>query len=350
MIFSFAFYSQNPPTKSEEIYVNSGISEFPDDEAEFPGGSEAMMKYVIKNVIYPQSEIDKGIEGKVMVSFIVEKDGSLSNVKALNSISEALDKEAIRVVESMPKWNPATYKKEPVRSQMSLPINFALDGTEDDDEQRKYYDGHWAGFDIGTLILMNDLFKTDFASAPYWNNNIARSSKFNFNFYEFKVPIFKQYLGLTTGLGWSVSTIGLKNNYNIIHSDSSVYAISNPTQSYQSNNLIAHYLTAPLLLDFSTKKEQKKSFYFAAGVVGGVRIYSNTFQTGKFANGDRFRNYVRSKYNLAPFTLEATARLGYGVFGLFASYNLTPLFQKDKTVVVYPFSAGISINVDYFSK
>jgi hypothetical protein len=220
----------------------------------------------------------------------------------------------------------------------------------DDEETRKNYDAHWAGFDFGTLILMNDLFKTDFASAPYWKNNIARSSKINFNFYEFKVPIFKQYLGLTTGLGWSISTIGLKNNYNIIHSDSSVYAISNTTQSYQSNNLIAHYLTAPLLLDFSTKKEQKKSFYFAAGVVGGVRIYSNTYQSGKYANGDRFKNYVRSKYNLAPFTLEATARLGYGAIGLFATYNLTPFFQKDKTVVVYPFSAGISINVDYFSK
>jgi len=127
LIISFAFYAQNPPSKSEEIFLNSSISEFPDEEAHFLGGSEAMMKYVIKNVLYPKSEIEKGIEGKVMVSFIVEKDGSLSNVKALNSISEALDKEAIRVVESMPKWKPAIYKNEAVRSQMTLPINFSLE-------------------------------------------------------------------------------------------------------------------------------------------------------------------------------------------------------------------------------
>ena len=220
---------------------------------------------------------------------------------------------------------------------------------DDEEKERKYYDGHWAGFDFGTLILMNDLFKTDFSSTPYWKNNVASSSTFSFNFVEFKVPIFKQYIGITTGLGWNISSVGLKNNYDLMHTDSSVYAVSNSSQSYKANTLNAHYLTAPLLLEFSTKMEQKKSFYFAAGVIGGVRIYSNTYQTGKFANGDHFRNYVRSKYNLAPFTLEATARLGYGAFGLFTSYNLTPLFQKDKTVSVYPFRAGFTVNIDYFS-
>lgn len=347
LIISFAFYGQNPPPKSEEIFVNSGISEFPDEEAHFPGGSEAMMKYVIKNIIYPKSEIEKGIEGKVMVSFIVEKDGSLSNVKALNSISEALDKEAIRVVESMPKWKPAIYKNEAVRSQMTLPINFSLE--KDEEYKRKLYDGQWAGIELGTLILMNDFFKRDFASTPYWKNKIALSNTFSFNFFEFKAPIFKQYIGITTGLGWNITTLSFKNNYDLMHNDSSVYAVSNASLSYRSNTLYVQYLKLPLLLDFSTKMEQKKSFYFAAGVVGGVRIYSNTYQSGKYANGDRFKNYVRSKYNLAPFTLEATARLGYGAIGLFASYNLTPLFQKDKTVAVYPFRAGFTFNIDYFT-
>ena len=100
-------------------------------------------------------------------------------------------------------------------------------------------------------------------------------------------------------------------------------------------------------MEFATKKEQKKSFYINAGLIGGVRIFSSTRQTGKFSNGDRFDIRVRSRYNFAPFTLEATVRAGYGPIGLFATYNLNTLFKEGKTVAVYPFRTGITINVDY---
>lgn len=346
LIVSFAFYAQNPPPMEE--VQNSKITQLQDSDAEFPGGQMAMERFIIDHVVYPKSEIIKNEEGKVTLSIVIEKDGSINDIKVIKGTSEAFEKEAIRVVESMPKWKPGTTNGEVVETNVIIPINFILDGDDDEEKERKLYDGHWLGFELGTLINMNDFFKTDFTSTPYWKNNIARSSTFNFNFFEFKVPIFKQYIGITTGMGWNVSTVAFKNNYDLMHTDSSVYAVSNASQSYRTNTLYVQYLKLPLLLDFSTKMEQKKSFYFAAGVVGGVRIYSNTYQSGKYANGDRFRNYVRSKYNLAPFTLEATARLGYGAIGLFANYNLTPLFQKDKTVAVYPFRAGITFNLDYF--
>jgi len=118
---------------------------------------------------------------------------------------------------------------------------------------------------------MNDFFKRDFTSTPYWKNKIALSNTFNFNFFEFKAPIFKQYIGITTGLGWNVSTLSFSNNYDLMHNDSSVYAVSNASQSYRSNTLYVQYLKLPLLLDFSTKMEQKKSFYFASGFVEGKR-------------------------------------------------------------------------------
>jgi len=332
-------------------------TELPDVEAEFPGGVDAMMNFMKENIKYPLSSIEKNEQGRVFVSFVVDKNGSISDLKVEKGISDSLNSEAIRVVRSMPKWKPALLADQPVKSTVRLPINFTLtdgeelDGIEEEEDgERKLYDAHWAGFDLGTLVLMSDLFKTDFANNDYWKNNVAKSAVLNFNFFDYKIPIIKQYLGLTTGLGWNLSTISLTKNYDISHTADTIFAVANVSQNYRANTLNVQYITIPLLLEFATKKEQKKSFYFAAGIIGGVRVFSNTRQTGKFGNGDRFDLNVRSKYNFAPFTLEATVRTGYGPIGLFTTYNLNTLFKEGKTVAIYPFRTGITFNVDYGTK
>lgn len=328
--------------------------ELPDIEAEFPGGIDALMNFMLENVRYPQSSIEINEQGRVFLSFIVAKDGSISDVKVVKGISDSLNAEAIRVVKSMPNWKPALLADQPVKSIVRIPVNFQLtdeeeleDIEDEKEEERKLYDAHWAGFDFGTLILMSDLFKTEFGTNDYWKNNVAKSTAFNLNLLDYKLPIFKQYLGITTGLGWNFTTISLNKNYDIVHTVDTIFAISNSIQTYRANTLNVQYLTVPLLLEFATKKEQKKSYYFAVGVIGGVRIFSNTRQTGKFSNGDRFDLNVRSKYNFAPFSLEATVRTGFGPFGLFATYNLSTLFKEGKTVAVYPFRTGITLNIDF---
>ncbi len=332
-------------------------TELPDIDPEFPGGIDAMMNFMQENVRYPQSSIEMNEQGRVFLSFLVDIDGSISEVKVEKGISDSLNVEAIRVVKSMPKWKPALLADQPVKSTVRIPINFQLtdgeeleDVEEEEDEERKLYDAHWAGFDFGTLILMSDLLKIDFVANDYWKNNVARSAVFNFNFFDYKFPIIKQYLGLTTGLGWNLSTIGLNKNYDIFHTADTIFAVANVSQNYRANILNVQYITIPLLLEFATKKEQKKSFYFATGVIGGVRVFSNTRKTGRYTNGDRFDLNVRSKYNFAPFTLEATVRTGYGPIGLFATYNLNTLFKEGKTVAIYPFRTGITFNVDYGAK
>ena len=352
----FVIFSQVKEPEGKVVVVDVASEkeeELPDVDEEFPGGIDALMNFMQENVSYPQSSIEMNEQGRVFLSFLVDIDGSISEVKVEKGISDSLNAEAIRVVKSMPKWKPALLADQPVKSTVRIPINFQLtddeelEDVEEEEEERKLYDAHWAGFDLGTLVLMSDFFKTEFAANDYWKNNVARSSAFNFNFFDYKFPIFKQYLGLTTGLGWNVSTIGLNKNYDIVHTTDTIYAVSNSIQTYRVNTLNVQYLTVPLLLEFATKKEQKKSFYFAAGVIGGVRIFSNTRKTGKFNNGDRFDLNVRSKYNFAPFTLEATVRTGYGPIGLFATYNLNTLFKEGKTVAVYPLRTGITFNVDY---
>ena len=85
-----------------------------------------MMEFVAKNVVYPKEAQDKGISGRVFVSFIVEKDGSVSNVELKRGIGGGCDEEAVRVISAMPKWKPGKMKGEPVRVSYMMPVFFKL--------------------------------------------------------------------------------------------------------------------------------------------------------------------------------------------------------------------------------
>ena len=97
-----------------------------DEDPEFPGGMEAMVKYLSENIKYPQQAKDEGVSGKVFVSFVIEKDGSVSNAEVIRGIGGGCDEEALRVVNAMPKWVPGKMSGEPVRVHFNLPINFKL--------------------------------------------------------------------------------------------------------------------------------------------------------------------------------------------------------------------------------
>ena len=212
------------------------------------------------------------------------------------------------------------------------------------------YEAHWAGIDIGMNMLMNDEMSTDFTNHQYWENNIIQSTSIHLNILEYKIPIFKQYLGLTTGFGWHINSYSFKDNYVLFSNDSIVSASMDEQQEYDQNYLTVHYLSVPLLLDFSTKVKGKNSFYLCAGVVGSVRVGSKTTLKGDYANGDKFKNTRRSKFNLNPIAVDATVRAGYNGIGIFASYGLTPLFQKDKTVAIYPLRFGLTLNIPTIGK
>ena len=95
---------------------------------EFPGGQDALFKFISKNLTYPKAAAKNEIQGRVIVQFIVEKDGTIGNIKIYKGISPELDKEAIRVfsLPTMPKWKPGTSDGEPVRVRYSVPITFKL--------------------------------------------------------------------------------------------------------------------------------------------------------------------------------------------------------------------------------
>jgi len=93
---------------------------------EFPGGMQGLFEYMQNNVNYPKEAQKQKIEGRVIVSFIVEKDGSISDVHPLTAVHPLLDKEAMRLVNEMPRWKPGTEKGKAVRVSFALPVSFKL--------------------------------------------------------------------------------------------------------------------------------------------------------------------------------------------------------------------------------
>ncbi len=92
----------------------------------FPGGDAARNEFLSRTIRYPAAAEENGIQGRVVVQFVVEKDGSISNVNVVRSVDPSLDKEAIRVVKAMPRWIPGKQNGSPVRCKFTLPVSFKL--------------------------------------------------------------------------------------------------------------------------------------------------------------------------------------------------------------------------------
>lgn len=95
-------------------------------QAQFPAGPGALTKWIGENLIYPEESKSLGVEGIVVVQFVVEKDGTISNPVVARGIDKVLDREAIRLVKKMPKWTPGRNNGNPVRSKFTLPVRFKL--------------------------------------------------------------------------------------------------------------------------------------------------------------------------------------------------------------------------------
>ena len=93
---------------------------------EFPGGSIELMKFLSENIKYPEAASKAGTQGRVVAQFIVEADGSITNVKVLKNVSDEIDAEAVRVIKAMPKWKPGMQKGQPVRVKYTIPVTFRL--------------------------------------------------------------------------------------------------------------------------------------------------------------------------------------------------------------------------------
>ena len=114
--------AQPEPPKEEETKVFDVVEQMPS----FPGGQSALLQYLSSNIKYPVVAEENGVQGRVIVTFVVERDGSITDVRVIKSVDPSLDKEAVRVVKSMPKWIPGKQNGSAVRVKYTVPVTFRL--------------------------------------------------------------------------------------------------------------------------------------------------------------------------------------------------------------------------------
>lgn len=114
--------AQNEQLQSEDTTINTFVEVAP----EYPGGQTALFSFLARTIEYPEEARVQGITGAVLVKFVIEKDGSVSNVEVVVPLHPALDEAAVRGVQKMPKWKPGTIDGKPVRTFFKIPINFSM--------------------------------------------------------------------------------------------------------------------------------------------------------------------------------------------------------------------------------
>ncbi|UKK53251.1 energy transducer TonB [Prevotella sp. E2-28] len=136
-MLGFSMCSQNKPAETVEEAVDS-CAVMP----EYPGGMEGVIAFCTENLKYPVQAEEVGMEGRVLVSFVIEKDGSVADVTVEESADSLLDAEAVRVISAMDNWTPGQNEAgEAVRVRMVVPVNFMLDGSRDDVDQLPEFPG-----------------------------------------------------------------------------------------------------------------------------------------------------------------------------------------------------------------
>ena len=113
-------------TSREAKVGENGVYQVCEEMPEFPGGMAECMKYLSKNVKYPEDCKKESVQGRVIAQFVVDKDGSIQDVKVVRGIHPSLDKEAIRVIEGMPKWKPGKQDGKTVKVKYTIPVSFKL--------------------------------------------------------------------------------------------------------------------------------------------------------------------------------------------------------------------------------
>ena len=117
-----AVIPQEPAPNDNEIFDDVDVSQMP----EFPGGEEELMRYLAQNIQYPKQALDGNTEGRVLIGFVVNKEGEIDDVKVLRSIGDGCDEEAVRVIHKMPKWKPGKNNGKLVNVFYNLPVTFQL--------------------------------------------------------------------------------------------------------------------------------------------------------------------------------------------------------------------------------
>ena len=209
----------------------------------------------------------------------------------------------------------------------------------------KKFKPHFAGLEIG---LNNYLTPDRSLSLPsdelYMDLNTGKSWNWNLNVIDYGFALGTDKVGIATGLGFEFINYNF-DGQNSIRKDPETGNIVPYVPDYAGNIMKSKmniaYVTAPLLLEFQIPAG-KKRIHISGGVIGGVKMWSNTKLKYKIS-GEKSKEKARGDYNLSPLRWGLTARVGYRMINFYANYYMTPLFKENRGPELYPFSVGLAL-------
>ncbi len=208
----------------------------------------------------------------------------------------------------------------------------------------KEFNGHWEGFQLGLNNYVNSNYSMSLENnVTYMDLNTDRSWTYGLNLMQYDFGFGTNKIGMVTGLGFEWSNYNFDKDFSI-RKDS--IGVIQPFDlsflgSIQKNKLSTTYVNVPLLLEIQIPGG-KKSVYISGGLIGGIKLGSHTKVVYR-ENGDKKKLKDKDDYNLTSIRYGFTARAGYRGLNLFATYYMTPLFEKNKGPELYPFYIGLTL-------
>lgn len=213
-------------------------------------------------------------------------------------------------------------------------------------EPRKDFKGHWAGVDLG----LNNYFSQPFdaslpPSARFMDLNTGKSVTVGLNFFQQSIGLQKNNnkVGLVTGLGLTFNNYRLDSEYILTRSEAGITGYTISDRDVKKNKLTTTFLTVPLLLEVQIPTgHPSKPFFISGGLYSGFKLRSHTKVVYYDGNGTE-KDKSRADLNVNSFKYGATVRVGYRFVKLFATCDLSQMFQKDQGPELYPWSVGLTL-------
>ena len=200
--------------------------------------------------------------------------------------------------------------------------------------------GHWQGLDLG----FNGFDNTDYSmyeTADFMAVNQGKAYEVGLNLWNLNIGLYKSYIGIVSGLGFTFNDYKFENRYTIVKSTDGIEPVALAYDDLSKTKLSVAYLDVPLLLEFQIPVNQNAGrVYVNAGILGSVKLGSHTKVKH---GGSKDKDY--SGFDINPFKYDATARIGYQGIGLYAKYSMNSFFQNGKGPDLTPFTIGISFGI-----
>ena len=281
------------------------------------------------------------VKSSILFAFAI---GFSFSVNAQETKSDSTKTDSVKTVSSEDEdWKISIGKTRIIiqkdNESDTLDLSEAKEKEKKKKEQRT---NHFAGIEFGVNGLLSPNQSVDLQrDAQFLELNYRKSLEISFNLWEKYMPIWEEKIGLVTGAGFKFNNYDLVQDVVIVNQMDSVFGVVDPTRSINKNRFKTTAVHVPLMLETNLGKDADHSFHLAVGGTVTYMLNTRTKQKDK-QNGENYKKKDKSDFNVNDFQFAATARVGYGDFTVYATYNLTPLFENNKGPEVYPFTVGVA--------